>query len=159
MECSSSITDSINKRIFSRNIPSGQLQPYLSPRPAMTKYSILPIVEPYKKPKVQMETFPSYNVAHTFNPGSNMAPWSGFSENINIESELRNQTYALQRASQAVYVPSTDSDLYAYTKPNPKHQTTQPHPLLFKTEKLNDPCSVNPGHTLFHNSTRQQLQG
>jgi hypothetical protein len=158
MECSSSITDSINDRIFVRNIPSKTLQPYLSSRPAMTKYSILPIVEPYKKPRVNLETFASYNVSHTFNPGNNVAPWSGFAESINTESELRNQIYALQRGSQAVYVPSSSSDLYSYARPISKeNQVKQPFPLLFSSEKLSASCHPVQGNKLFNNSTRQML--
>jgi len=35
-------------RSYERNIPSQPLQPYLDARPVMTKYSILPIVDPRK---------------------------------------------------------------------------------------------------------------
>ena len=33
---------------------------------------------------------PTYNPKVTFNPGTAVAPWSGFSSNVNKESELRN---------------------------------------------------------------------
>ena len=41
-----------------------------------------------------------------------MAPFSGFVENVDVESVLRNQIFALQKNDQAVYVPSSKSDLY-----------------------------------------------
>jgi hypothetical protein len=73
---------------------------------------------------------------------------------------LRNQIYALQKCSQAVYVPNSKSDLYTYsfqtpTKPNP-------HEALFQSQKF---CSFNPnpdpkiiGTSAFYNSTRSQLK-
>ena len=36
-------------RSYERNMPSQPLQPYLDTRPVMTKYSILPIVDPRKQ--------------------------------------------------------------------------------------------------------------
>ena len=47
---------------------------------------------------------PIFNPANTFNPGTANAPWSGFSTNINTESQLRNQFFALQRNDQAEYI-------------------------------------------------------
>ena len=118
-----------NSRIYDRNIPSQMLQPYIDVRPVLTKYSYFPIVDPRKELHVEPLQVPTYNVHQVFNPGNTQSPWSGFASNINKESELRNQIYALQKCSQAVYVPSSKSDLYEYkfktiTQPNP-------HQLLF----------------------------
>jgi hypothetical protein len=103
---------------------------------------------------------PTYNVHQVFNPGNTQSPWSGFASNINTESELRNQIYALQKCSQAVYVPSSQSDLYNYkfktqSKPNP-------HELLFKNDSF-ETFNPNPapnlcGNSLFYNSTRCQVR-
>ena len=157
-ECVSDIHRQTNTRIYDRNLPSQMLQPYLNVRPVMTKYSHLPIVDPRKPVSVPLVQQPTYNVHTTFNPGR--APWSGFASNINTESELRNQIYALQKCSQAVYVPSSKSDLYDY-----KFQTkTQPNPheLLFKDETFS---SFNPnpspelcGSFIFNNNTRCQVK-
>ena len=35
-------------RSYQRNVPSQPLQPYLDSRPVLTKYSIMPIVDPRK---------------------------------------------------------------------------------------------------------------
>jgi hypothetical protein len=149
-----------NARIYDRNIPSKILQPYVDVRPVMTKYSYFPIVDPRKEVQVPLVQLPTYNVHSVFNPGNTESPWSGFASNINKESELRNQIYALQKCSQAVYVPSSNSDLYNYkfqtmSKPNP-------HELLFQNESFSN-FNPNPdqnivGTGLFNNNTRVQLR-
>jgi hypothetical protein len=148
-----------NARIYDRNIPSQILQPYIDVRPVLTKYSYFPIVDPRRELNVKLLQEPTYNVHKVFNPGNTTSPWSGFATNINKESELRNQIYALQKCSQAVYVPSSQSDLYNYkfktvTQPNP-------HELLFINNNFS---SFNPnpneniiGTNLFNNSTRSQV--
>jgi len=159
-ECVSQIHDTTNTRIYDRNIPSQMLQPYLDVRPVMTKYSYFPIVDPRKPITVPLKQQPVYNANKVFNPGNAMAPWSGFASNINKESELRNQIYALQKCSQSVYVPNSNSDLYNY-----KFRTVNqpnPHELLFNNEKF-DQFNPNPntekiGSAAFFNSTRVQLR-
>ena len=54
-ECNSNIQNATNQRIYDRNIPSQFLQPYLSVRPVLTKYSIMPIVDPRAPAKVPMQ--------------------------------------------------------------------------------------------------------
>jgi len=160
-ECSSQITDSINDRIYDRNLPSSILQPYISVRPVMTKYSHMPIVDPRRKTCVPMDVQPTFNPYKVFNPGNTQSPWSGFASNINVESELRNQIYALQKCSQAVYVPSSHSDLYTFQfQPCGKMQIQQPFQALFKEEKF-DKFDANPekiGQGIFMNHTRQQIR-
>jgi hypothetical protein len=163
--CSESISvaqihEQTNGRIYDRNIPSQVLQPYIDVRPVMTKYSYFPIVDPRKEIKVPLVQLPTYNVHNVFNPGNTQSPWSGFASNINKESELRNQIYAIQKCSQAVYVPSSNSDLYNY-----KFQTINrhnPHELLFQNESFGafnpNPDQNIVGSGLFNNSTRVQVR-
>jgi hypothetical protein len=158
MECVQTIRKNMNDRIYDRNIPSQPLQPYLDVRPVMTKYSHFPVVDPRKETDVRLKQMPTYNTHAVFNPGNTMSPWSGF--NVNQESELRNQIYALQKCSQSVYVPKSTSDLYTYGF-QPK-QINQPHSLLFEQNKFN-PFNPNPnnktiGNSAFMNSTRCQLK-
>jgi len=161
-ECSSQITDSINRRIYDRNIPSALLQPYLSVRPVMTKYSLMPIVDPRKPILTPMEQLPTFSPHAVFNPGNTQSPWSGFSSSINTESELRNQIFALQNCSQSVYVPNSNSDLYQVTfkSSNPGQQ---PFPGLFYNEVFSpvnpNPSPENIGVDLFNNNTRVQVRG
>ncbi len=149
-----------NTRLSDRNIPSQTLQPYLDVRPVLTKYSYFPIVDPRKQVDTKLAQMPTYNQNNTFNPGDN-APWSGFSSNVNLESELRNQIFALQKCSQSVYVPSSKSDLYQYSF-TPQQNVIQQHSLLFEKSNFHDfnpnPNSNIVGSGIFNNSTRTQLK-
>jgi hypothetical protein len=155
-----SIHEITNKRIYDRNIPSKLLQPYIDVRPVLTKYSFFPIVDPRKELNTKFQQLPTYDINTTFNPGNRHGPFSGLASNINIESDLRNQIYAIQKCSQAVYIPSSNSDLYNYSFNTPK--IYNPHELLFKNEVFS---SFNPnentnkcGIGLFYNSTRCQVK-
>ena len=153
---SSKLQHNINHKIYDRNVPSSPLQPYLDVRPVATKYTKFAIVDPRKRLDVPFIQEPTYNIHHTFNPGDRMAPWSGFASNVNVESELRNQIYAIQSCSKAVYVPDSSSDLY-----NPMIHNTKPQDdLLFKNEKFDkfNPNTENLGYLKFNNCTRQQLR-
>lgn len=152
-------TDTNNARIYQRNLPSQPLQPYFDSRPVSTKYSLMPIVDLRKLNNVPVTQLPTYNPEHTFNPGNAMAPWSGFSANINKESILRNQLYALQTCSQSVYIPKSNSDLYEVHWKE-QQNIRQPFPNLFKNE-IFDNVNPNPnpelvGFSLYNNATRQQ---
>ena len=160
--CVSKMHEQTNTRIYDRNIPSQMLQPYLDVRPVMTKYSYLPIVDPRKQLNVKMEQMPTYNSQTVFNPGNTQSPWSGFASNVNLESELRNQVFALQKCDQAVYVPGSNSDLYKYSYTPNKAKQSQTHSLLFQKEHF---CDFNPnpdnkivGSGIFYNSTRSQVK-
>lgn len=150
----------MNIRQYNRNVPSQLLQPYLDARPVSTKYSIMPIVDPRKPINVPLEQMPVYNPEIVFNPGNDTAPWSGYASNVNIESMLHNQIYALQKCSQSVYVPSSKSDLYNVQWRS--ESVIQPFPDLFKNGQFND-FNPNPnpnkiGFGLFNNATRQQIK-
>ena len=149
-----------NSRIYDRNLPSQMLQPYISVRPVMTKYSFMPIVDPRKVLSVKLEQQPMYNSNLMFNPGNDMSPWSGYSAGVNLESELRGQIFALQKCDQAVYVPNSNSDLYKHSfRPSNGSSSAQNHNLLFKKENF---CDFNPlpnkvSMGLFNNSTRTAM--
>lgn len=153
------IEQSMNAQIYNRNIPSGSLQPYINARPVSTKYSIMPIVDPRKKVQVPMRVDPTYNISQTFNPGNNTAPWSGYASQVNTESELKNQVFALQHCDQRAYVPQSNSDLYEYSFNNVR-QVQQQHPLLFDQQTFSACQSLPPNvHTrLFHNQTREDAR-
>jgi hypothetical protein len=148
-------------RSYERNIHSQPLQPYLDARPVLTKYSILPIVDPRKSISTPLIQQATYNPEKMFNPGNDFGPWSGYASNINHESELRNQIFALQSCSQAAYIPSSKSNLYQVNWQNTPIGI-QPFPTLFKNEQF---CPINPnpnpekiGFALFNNATRQQTK-
>ena len=125
----------------------------------MTKYSLMPIIDPRAPISVPLKQMPTYNTTQIFNPGN--SPWSGFASSINKESELRNQIYGLQKCSQSVYVPNSTSDLYTYSfKPDKSGNQNQPFPGLFRNEFFNkfNPNEENVGNSLFNNCTRQEIK-
>ena len=155
--CGMARTEDLNKRIAERNLPSAPLEPQFSMRPVSTKYSLLPIVDQRPRSEVPIITRPTYNVKTTFNPGTAQAPWSGFATQVNEESKLRNQFFALQRCEQPNYVPPSSSDMYQVAVSG--RQEHQPFPGLFQSQAFApfNPNSCNTGYNLFDNCTRQQL--
>lgn len=149
----------LNNRIYERNIPSEPLKPEFSPRPQQTKFTILGKQSP-AKPDIcpASNSYVNYTPSKVFNPGNAQAPWYGFASNVNTESSLRNQFFALQDCDQGKYIPSTESDLYKATiisQPMP-----QPHPHLFRHEDFapHQPNTCGIAKDLFHNHTHQQLK-
>jgi len=160
--CSSINNNLINSRIYNRNLPSKNLQPYLSVRPCNSKYADLPIIEQRIQSKEKLINESTFNIYQNFNPGNDFSPWSGYSSNINKENELRNQLYAIQTCPQSQYIPSSNSDLYKLKCENNNKNINQPFTNLFKEENYNK-FNTNPddniiGVRLFNNATRQQIK-
>ena len=155
--CNIKRDEELSKRIAERNIPSSYLEPQFSQRPVSTKYALLPIVDRRKIPNVPIDITPTYNVNQIFNPGNTVSPWSGFASNINIDSKLRNQFFALQKCEQSNYVHSSNSDMYHVNVSG--RQEVQPFPGLFKKETFDkfNPNTCDLGKSTFNNSTRVQL--
>ena len=101
--------EELNARLADRNIPSAPLQPQFSIRPVSTKYAMMPLFDRRPKPTVPIVAEPTYSVEKVFNPGSAQAPWSGFASNINEESSLRNQFFALQSLQRRSSMLSTQT--------------------------------------------------
>ena len=156
--CNHERVDDINNRISDRNVPSTGLQPQYSIRPVATKYGYMQVLDQYKKTTVPLNQYTPYSTKAIFNPGNAQAPWSGFSNNVNVESSLRNQFFALQNCEQSDFVPKSTSDLYQ-TKVDYVPQK-QSHPLLFDKPDLApfNPNVHNLGGSLFNNHTRYQLK-
>lgn len=155
-------TDELNGRIYDRFFPDQPLQANFDPRPVPTKYALFPIIDRRAIPNEKITVQNNYNIEQNFNPGNARAPPQGFLSNIDIETNLRNQNFALQHgADQGVYVPSSNSDLYKTTvvsKPS-----IQPHPDLFSKPQLVGRAYTNVedtgiGKDTFFNHTRTQLR-
>jgi hypothetical protein len=152
--------DELNDRIKDRQFPDSPLEPMFSPRSIPTKYSHFPIVNRRKPMNEPAIPYLDYNIVN-FNPGSHRGPPSGILKNIDTETILRNQTMALQKSEQAVYVPSSNSDLYKVTVVSkPSEQT---HPLLFEQQTFNgqmhpNVSNANIGRDQLFNHTRTQLR-
>ena len=91
----------LGQRLQERNFPSAPRQPHFSPRPVSTKYSHLQVVDRRPPPRVPVAKVPHSSYA----PG-------GYADNINVESVLKNQFFAIQGCPQACFVPGSRSDLY-----------------------------------------------
>lgn len=150
----------LDNRIYERNIPSAPLQPSFSMRPTATKYDYMGIIDRRKPATVPIQTLPIYNIASVFNPGTRTAPFAGFAASIDVDSQLRNQFFALQNCEQSTYVPSSNSDMYRV--PLPASSNTLPnqfHHLQRKEEYAYfNPNTYNLARGVFMNHTRQQLK-
>jgi len=156
--CNNDRVEELNERISSRNIPSAPLQPQFSQRPVSTKYAFMPILDRRPKSVIPIERKPIYDIKKTFYPGDATAPWNGYMSNIDTESTLRNQFFALQNCEQIYYVPSSNSELY-HVKVDGGKQVQQPFPSLFTEQTFSpfNPNDCNVGQNLWDNCTRQQL--
>lgn len=154
-------TDELNERIYSRFFSDSPLEPNFAPRPVATKYALFPIIERKKPVLEQKLDYVDYSMEANFNPGNAKAPVSGIIKKIDVETVLRNQTFALQKDDRSVYVPSSESDLFKVSiVSNP---VEQPHPLLFTHHKIESRTHPNLenssiGSHLFNNHTRTQLR-
>ena len=156
--CNSERVEELNNRIANRNIPSQKLQAQFDIRPVSSKYAIMPIFDRRATPTVPIEQMPTYSLANTFNPGSGQAPWSGFATNIDDDSRLRSQFFALQKCDQAYYIPPTTSDLYKVEVTGQPIQ--QPFPDLFTNQHFSpfNPNTCGVGGNFFDNCIRQQIK-
>ena len=157
--CNQERTEELSRRMAARNIPSSPLQPQFDFRPVSTKYDMMGIIDRRPKSSVALHAYPEYNIAKTFNPGTAVAPWSGFASEVDDESRLRNEFFALQKCEQSEYVPSTKSDLYNTTV-DAGIQEPQPFPDLFREQDFEpfNPNTCNTGRMFFDNCTRQQIK-
>ena len=152
--------EELNKRIGSRNNIEKKLEPNFDLRPTSTKYDHFPVLD--KQPTPKKQDYETYKLSNQFYNGNARAPPSGYFSNIDLESNLRNQHFALQKgASQSVYVPTSESDMYKVKVPYIPSE--QPHPTLFTQQKFSTELHENLqnnkiGVDTFHNHTRTQLR-
>lgn len=155
--------DELNSRISSRQFPDSPLEPNFTPRAIPTKYSKFPMMNRRKELNEPVIPYLQYNSNVNFSPGSSRAPPSGILNNINTESALRNQFFALQKGvGQNEFVPSSTSDLYNVSVISRPEE--QPYPLLFNRPSFDsrehpNNVGLNVGKETFFNHTRTQLRG
>jgi len=102
--------DELNSRLERRWLPSTSLKPLYDARPVSTKYTWFQTVEETKVSKEPVMKYKEYT-QKVFNPGDR-APVEFYMKSVDVESNLRSQFMALQKANQRVYVPELTSDLY-----------------------------------------------
>jgi len=157
--------DEINDRIKSRQFSDYPLEPNFSFRPVSTKYGLMPIMAKNSNPAPNVPIKPQFEhiVEMNFSPATRNAPFKGYARNVDTETVLRNQTMATQNASQSVYIPSSDSDLYKINIVS--RPVEQPYHHLFDKPSFVQgvhPNLTNAGSNIgrqqFFNSTRTQLR-
>lgn len=105
--------EDINKKIFSRNKASRDLDPVISFRGQHTKYNQFPI---YDKTKPIEAICNEFSFSNTFTPGTS-APFYGYATNVDHESQLHNRFMPYQpSAPQGQFIPSSSSDMYKADK-------------------------------------------
>ena len=153
--------NAINNDIYERNIPSETMQICLPQRSMSTKYTHFPIMDNIRESNVVLNNSKPFNNNEMFFPGNRKPHFCGFSQNVDLESNLRNQFFALQNADQAKYIPNSNSNMY---QNNINFITTNKNlenELLFNKEdfdNFNPNISNKIGGELFLNSTRVQLK-
>jgi len=164
--------ESINQAMYDRNLSQGEagLRPYMDSRSVPTKNVLFSAVQEHRTSSVPLDRYPAYNPhnENVFAPIQSKGPSDYFLANVDAESTLRNQFFALQHgADQAVYVPSSSSDLYRVQVPTHSHPDAQPFPSLFSANQINSDyrTTTNPyideshiGKDTFHNCTKTQLR-
>jgi hypothetical protein len=138
----------LNQRLWSRNQPDRPPPVNFDIRPTPTKYSVFPILD--QRMPVGVPILPNSNTG-SFLPTMTTGPVQGFIQNVDKESDLRNQYFALQRGNdQACYVPSSNSDMYRVTlAQSTTRNEVQDFPLLF--EKSSFSKAIHPN--LYNNTT------
>lgn len=135
----------LNTRLNNRNTPSAPLQPLYDIRPVATKYTFLHTVD--KPQQLHGKSYTQYDPHTIFNPGDR-APVDYFLKNIDVESKLRSQFFALQSGPQSVYIPELNSQLYencmAYSNP----------PDSFSPTDAKTQCLPEYDESLFYNCIR-----
>lgn len=161
--------DELNDRILGRFYPDMPLQANMDIRPVSTKYSHFPVIDRVPIAKVPLVKEEYYSMATNFTPANTRGPVDGYLSNVNVESSLRNQYFAIQRgAPQGEYIPSSQSDLYKVQMAEPSHRESQPYPILFDEYKPDERQNQNKNRKMvdsnigvdrFFNNTRVQLRG
>ena len=151
--------DDINNRIQSRQTPDRTLQQNIGMRGVPTRYTLFPVANHRKPANEPLALFPRHSVETNFNPSQLPGPIDTYLANIDIETVLRNRTFALQRGEQPVYVPHSGGDLYKYQAVGRQEPNLHPYLAERNTYQTTQPEIVSKlGRSMFFNNTRVQLK-
>jgi hypothetical protein len=156
---SSQLNQEINNKIYQRFVPSHSLPPNLSVYPVPTKYVKLGVTDNHPEQNTKQHNYANYQSNTMFCPTLKNNNYNGYSNNIHLESELRNQFVALQKCDASEYIPNYKSNLYFYSTPS-NNTDIQPFEHLFDTSIYMpfQPIAKERHNSLFFNHTRQQLK-
>lgn len=154
--------DEFNTRLSSRQFSDSPLEPNFDIRSVSTKYARFPIINQRKPVTEEKLPYIDYNQSVNFTPTVSQGPVSGYMNNVDTETTLRNQTFGLQHGiGQNIYVPSSKSDLYNISIVS--RPSEQPHMGLFDDNTFSNRPHPNVenstiGNDRFFNHTRTQLR-
>ena len=149
--CQQGLTQDLNDRLFSRYFPTKSLEPFFEFRAVPTREQTMPVFDCRKKSSVPLVSYDKFDTREVFNPGYR-GPISGYCNNVDIETTLRNTIFPIQKGnSQRYYIPGTYSDLY--NGPSGLH-AIKPEPPL----PAHDPNKCKIAQAMFDNHTRQQTK-
>jgi hypothetical protein len=154
---SSQLNEEINNKIYQRFVPSHSLPPNLSVYPVPTKYVKLGITDNHPHQNTIQNNYQNFQCNTMFCPTLKNGNYNGYSNNIHLESELRNQFVALQKCDAAEYIPNYKSQLFHYSI-NYTDNKNIPFDYLFNNS-IYMPFQTNvvtQNNSLFNNHTRQQ---
>ena len=148
----------INNEIFGRNLPNEIVYGNFSQRPAQTRNTRMPIFDCFKQSNVPIKQKNIYNNSKTYLPAEK-APFSGFADNVDIETLLRNTIFPLQVAPRSKFIPSSKSELFQSKVINTK-PVQMTHSSLFRQDRFNlknqNKCKL--GWKVFNNHTKNQIK-
>jgi hypothetical protein len=159
--------EELNERIHNRIIPDNnvKLNPVFDIRSVPTRNCLIFPVIDFKTSNKKLKNDTHYKIEENFAPIQTKGPFINFVCNVDKESHLRNQIYALQHgAEQSVYVPSSKSDLYNTSVPLSSVNIQQPFTGLFErgrnfvTTQNQYVNNSSIGRDTFHNNTKVQLR-
>jgi len=153
----SQMNQQMNQQIYQRNVPTHALPPNLNVYPVPTKYVKLGTYDSHPVCQTNKNTYFDYQSNNMFCPTSKNVNFNGYTNNIHLESELRNQFYALQKSDASEYIPNHKSQLY-YHSVHYNDKVEMPFEYLFNTSIYMpfQANSVSQNVSLFNNHTRQQ---
>lgn len=131
----------LNDRLLSRIYPDYIIPQSFSSIPIETRQTILgQSIDPRISSEIEIIKYPPLNssISNNFICGDRGEP-NWFLANIDNESILRNQCFALQKggAPQGVYIPNSNSELYRPDLPTNTTPVKQPFPHLFEKTQFN----------------------
>jgi hypothetical protein len=136
--------DELNIRLSSRIYPDYIIPQSITPRGIETRQTILgKSTDPRNLiSNTDIIKYPLKNssIKDNFISGDNADP-NWFLANIDTETILRNQCFALQKggmAPQATFIPNNNSELYKSTMPHNSNVVEQPFPFLFEKTQFNE---------------------
>lgn len=160
----------INKRILERTMQFENIEALISPRPQSTLFTLplQDIIPPESCKSIILNYENNYNFNSTTNSNANTCningKWCRYVNNIDTESILKNQVYALQHAPHTKYVPDSCSDLYksnTIKTYNQRAKQSTHSNLSNQNNPINPINPINPDppfSVVFNQDTRQILK-